>query len=72
MIRELCTRLDVLRPSTEASRSSSVRTFALGEKVLVRDFRAGQKWQAGVVEKQLDHLLYHVRVGDAQLKRHVD
>lgn len=49
------------------------RTFSLGERVLVRDFRHPKKlWIPGTILKKRGPLTYDVQVGHRQVKVHVD
>jgi hypothetical protein len=83
MGRKLRTRLDVLRPnlgnriqkraSPIPATNQKARNFAVGDPVLVRDYR-GQKesWCRGVVTRKLGPVTYQVQVGDFLWKRHID
>uniref|UniRef100_A0AAV2KT32 Integrase catalytic domain-containing protein n=1 Tax=Knipowitschia caucasica TaxID=637954 RepID=A0AAV2KT32_KNICA len=85
--RTLRTRLDILKPSVTGvvhqsqvaqqqrrQQRSKARHFAVGESVLVRDYRRGEeKWAQGLVMTQTGPVSYEVMVGaDKVWKRHVD
>lgn len=49
------------------------RTFAVGDKVSVHDYRRGKKWKPGVVSAKTDQVSYTVNVGlSAHWRHHVD
>ncbi|KAL0194791.1 hypothetical protein M9458_008363, partial [Cirrhinus mrigala] len=49
------------------------RTFAVGDRVLVRDYRRGKKWMPGVVSVKTGPVSYTVDVGlSVHWRRHVD
>lgn len=50
----------------------SEREFALGEQVLVQNFRGEPKWLDGTVSEQTGPVSYKVLVGDQLWKRHID
>ena len=73
--RRVRTRLDLIHPDlgrkvfnkqsdqkTRHDKSSSEREFALGEQVLVQNFRGEPKWLDGTVTEQTDPLSYKVLV----------
>lgn len=85
--RQPRTRLSLLKPDMSAvvakhqlqqkkahdKRVKTLRTFSLGERVLVRDFRHPKKlWIPGTILKQRGPLTYDVQVGHRQVKVHVD
>ena len=83
--RRVRTRLDLIRPDlgrkvfnkqsnqkTRHDKSSSEREFALGEQVLVQNFRGEPKWLDGTVSEQTGPVSYKVLVGDQLWKRHID
>ena len=83
--RRVRTRLDLIRPDlgrkvfnkqsdqkTRHDKSSSEREFALGEQVLVQNFRGEPKWLDGTVTEQTGPVSYKVLVGDQLWKRHID
>ncbi|XP_039620150.1 uncharacterized protein K02A2.6-like [Polypterus senegalus] len=84
MGRKLRSRLDVLKPNVASTVSQSQdvqllhsnrksRQFNVGDPVLVRDYRRGEKWTPGVVTSQLGPVSYSVKVGNAEdWKRHAD
>ena len=51
---------------------SREREFALGEQVLVQNFRGKPRWLDGTVAEQTGPVSYKVLVGDQLWKRHVD
>ena len=51
---------------------SRERGFALGEQVLVQNFRGKPRWLNGTVVQQTRSVSYKVLVGDQLWKRHVD
>ena len=53
-------------------KSSSEQEFALGEQVLVQNFRGEPKWLDGTVLEQTGPVSYKVLVGDQVWKRHID
>ena len=83
--RRLRTRLDLIRPDlgrgvfnkqsdhkTRHDKSSKEREFALGEQVLVQNFRGEPRWLDGTVTEQTGPVSYKVLVGDQLWKRHID
>ena len=83
--RRVRMRLDLIRPDlgrklfnkqsdqkTRHDKSSSERQFALGEQVLVQNFRGEPKWLNGTVTEQTGPVSYKVLVGDQLWKRHID
>ena len=83
--RRLRTRLDLIHPdlgrkvfdkqSDQKARHDKVsreREFALGEQVLVQNFRGKPRWLNGTVAEQTVPVSYKVLVGDQLWKRHVD
>ncbi|RXN04227.1 putative protein K02A2.6-like protein [Labeo rohita] len=84
--RKLRTRLDLLKPSLARTVNQSQeaqqlrrqehaksREFCVGDSVLVRDYRKGEKWIPGVVMSRTGPVFYIVKVGAAgSWKRHVD
>ena len=83
--RRLRTRLDLMRldlgrkvfdkQSDQKARHDKVsreREFALGEQVLVQNFRGKPRWLNGTVAEQTVPVSYKVLVGDQLWKRHVD
>ena len=49
------------------------RTLEVGERVLVKNFRSGHKWLAGVVTGILGPLTYLVQLeGGPEVRRHID
>ena len=86
MGRSLRTRLDCLRPNlgsqvlTQQAQQkqyhdshSRVCTFAVGDKVLARNFRPGSKWIPGTVTDCLSPTSYQVKVHEGMIwRRHID
>ena len=82
--RNLRTRLDVLKPnlhnrvnkrtSASAITSKEPRELAVGDRVLVRDYRqAKESWIEGVVIQKLGPVTYKVQVDNNLIwKRHID
>ena len=83
--RRVRTRLDLIRPDlgrkvfnkqsdqkTRHDKSSSKRELALGEQVLVQNFRGEPKWLDGTVSEQTGPVSYKDLVGDQLWKRHID
>nr|XP_050037752.1 uncharacterized protein K02A2.6-like [Dermacentor andersoni] len=71
--RRLRTRLDAVKPSLQQKvstrqfvqtvrRKQRAREFAVGESVLVRNFRRGAKWLPGIVLGRTGPVSYRVRV----------
>ena len=80
MGRELRTRLSQVRPvlglkpqQKRAPKKEQVRSFVVGERVRVLDFRIhSQRWSEGVVTRVLGPVTYQVMVDGLFWKRHVD
>ena len=71
--RLLRSHLDLLRPEKKTNVGEPIPAqFAEKQSVMVRDYRPGQKWQPGVIERRIGSYLYLVRTGDVLLKRNVD
>ena len=83
--RRLRTRLDLMRPDlgrkvfdkqsdqkARQDKGSREREFALGEQVLVQNFRGKPRWLNGTVAEQTGPVSYKVLVDDQLWKRHVD
>ena len=84
--RDLCTRLDLLKPNRNShvlSKQSQQkdnhdlraqdRTWFIGQKVRVRNLRPGPNWVAGIIVERLGPLSYLVETETHQFwKRHVD
>ena len=71
--RLLRSHLDLLRPEKKTNVGEPIPAqFAEKQSVMVRDYRPGQKWQPGVIERRIGSYLYLVRTGDMLLKQHVD
>lgn len=63
---------DIEYRSTVNDKVSREREFALGEQVLVQNFRGKPRWLNGTVAEQTGPVSYKVLVGDQLWKRHVD
>lgn len=80
MGRRLRTRLDLIKPSPKENKVKSrpkERTFAVGQRVWTRDYRANQpRWIPGEIESNIGTVMYKVQVqttnGKATWKRHAD
>ena len=84
--RELRTRLDLLFPDVRRrveekqenqmkhhDSHARARDLTIGQRVMVRNFRAGPHWIPGTVVKQNGPLTYLVKVRENQVwKRHID
>ena len=84
--RSLRTRFDLLRPSAEEQgmmrqsmqktyhdQHSRSREFFVGQRVLARNFRAGQRWLPGTITERRGPLSYLVQLQQGILcKRHID
>ncbi|XP_051983106.1 uncharacterized protein K02A2.6-like [Xyrauchen texanus] len=84
--RRLRSRLDLLKPNVasvvekaqiklcqQRQVHAKDRTFSVGDKVLVRDYRRGKKWTPGVVSVKTGPVSYTVDVGfSVHWRRHVD
>lgn len=84
--REVRTRLDLLRPDSEAhvlakqtqqkwdhDRHSRVRHFMIGQTVMEKNFRPGPDWTPAKIAERLGPLSYLVELSDGMLwRRHVD
>ena len=83
---ELQTRFDIMRPdisgkvtSKQAQQKlyhdqhSAGRELFIGQRVMVRNFRAGDKWVPGTIMERTGPLSYLVQVTGGQMwKRHID
>ena len=87
MQRDLCTRFSLLVPSTEKTaldkqsqqksshdHHSRTRKFGVGDRVLVRNHRAGTDWIPATVIEVLGPITYVVETeeGGQRWKRHID
>ena len=85
--REVRTRLDLLRPDTEAHvqdqqarqkknhdhQHARLRQFAVGDAVFAKNFRPGPDWLPAQVTAKLGPLSYLIKTDDKQVwRRHVD
>ena len=73
MERSLGTRLERIQPDVartvrgsqekvEERIKSKVRTFSIGEYVMVRDYRTNHKWMPGTVSKQTGPVSYKIEI----------
>ena len=83
---ELRTRLDLLKPDIAANvhskqadqkqysdRKRHSRDFSVGQKVVVRNFREGDKWTIGKIVDKLGPVSYFVQCDDGSMwRRHID
>ena len=66
-------KMDNKQQRQQEARTTKVRTFVVGDKVLVRDFRSPKmKWMTGQVVSISGPLSYRVKVADGIVRRHVD
>lgn len=84
MGRRLRSRLDLVKPSLTSEvqhrqfkgtvyKRASVRTFSVGDTVLVRNYRRpGERWLPGVIVKRSGPVSFQVRVGSHIWRRHQD
>ena len=81
--RGLRTRLDAVRPDTRKTverrhailvekKGGKDRSFSVGEKVAVRNYRDDQRWIAGIIQEKKGTRAYAVQVGDTAWRRHSD
>ncbi len=84
--RRLRTRFDLLKPNVASvvekaqgklcqrrQVHAKERTFAVGDKVLVRDYRQGKKWMPGMVSAKTGPVSYTIDVGlSVHWRRHTD
>ena len=84
--REVRTRLDLLRPSTQTrvckkqlqqksdhDQHARARQFSVGDPVMMKNFSSGPDWMPGTVVSRLGPLSYLVETLDNQLsRRHID
>lgn len=81
--RQVRTRLSLVKPdlsqsisaggpSTQSDRKRKLRSFSVGQAVLVKNYRGGEKWLNGVITQVLGPVTYMVSVNGACVKRHVN
>ena len=84
--RELRTRFDIMRPDVSGNvaakqaqqkfyhdQHSAGRELFIGQRVMVRNLRAGDKWVPGTIMERTGPLSYLVQVAGGQMwKRHID
>lgn len=77
--RQVRTRLSLIKPEfsqriqTESEPNlPRVRSFTVGQQVLVKNYRGGEKWLNGVIREVLGPVTYSVEVKGNCVKRHVN
>ncbi|XP_048828016.1 uncharacterized protein K02A2.6-like [Brienomyrus brachyistius] len=77
--RQLRTRLSLLRPEFSHRMQTEtephlprVRSFSVGQQVLVKNYRGGEKWLNGVIREVLGPVTYNVEVDGKCVKKHVN
>ena len=74
--RNIKSRLDLVKPSLEASRDNFLKTndrhFKIGDKVLLRNYASSKKWLRGIIARKVGSLLYAIKVGEKIYRRHID
>uniref|UniRef100_H3AEI6 ribonuclease H n=1 Tax=Latimeria chalumnae TaxID=7897 RepID=H3AEI6_LATCH len=69
--RKLHIFLDLLKPNIKLLREyESKRQFNIGQTVLVRDYRKGEKWIPGVISAKAGPVSYLVDMGSGMIWRH--
>ncbi|KAK4472137.1 hypothetical protein MN116_000435, partial [Schistosoma mekongi] len=58
--------------SNGESQQTTIRSFQVGEKVLIRSFRGDRNWEPCVVERRIGKVLYLVRGNFGTCTRHVN
>jgi hypothetical protein len=48
------------------------REFEVGNRVIARSYREGEKWLAGIISKKTGPVSYEVRISGGVIRRHVD
>ena len=81
---QLRTKLDLMKPDVrkrvegyqekqiERNKERRMRTFDIGNKVIVRDYRRGKKWKQGVVVTKHSPYSFEIQTADGQCRRHLD
>ena len=81
--RKFRTRLSIVKPEVSPSFHTGsfpkqseikrrVRSFSMGQAVLVKNYRGGEKWLDGVITDVLGPVTYLVSVNGTRVKRHVN
>lgn len=77
--RQVRTRLSLIRPEFSQRMQTEtepnlprVRSFTVGQQVLVKNYRGGEKWLNGVIREVLGPVTYNVEVNGKCVKRHVN
>lgn len=80
--RQVRTRLSLVKPDPSQSFPTEsldqpagrgkLRFFSVGQDVLVKNYRGGEKWLNGVIADVLGPVTYMVSVNGACVKRHVN
>ena len=63
------------RQSTQVQthgQNSRLRELSVGQKVMARNYRSGEKWIPGVVMKRHGPLSYEIETGRGVWRRHID
>ncbi|KAK3542197.1 hypothetical protein QTP86_017593 [Hemibagrus guttatus] len=72
-VSDVVSKHQIQQQKAHDKKSKSLRTFSLGERVLVRDFRHPKKlWIPGTILQCTGPLTYCVQVGHRKVKVHVD
>ena len=85
LLRSVRTRLDLMYPEVKDTvmkkqaeqkdyhdQHAHMRQFDIGQRVLARNYRPGDKWLTGTILDKLGPLSYRVQVGSRLWRRHVD
>ncbi|XP_038157034.1 uncharacterized protein K02A2.6-like [Cyprinodon tularosa] len=77
--RQVRTRLSLIRPQFSQRMQNKtepplprVRVFTVGQPVLVKNYRGGEKWLNGVIREILGPVTYSVEVNGKCVKKHVN
>lgn len=77
--RQVRTRLSLIKPEFSQRMQTEtepnlprVRSFTVGQQVLVKNYRGGEKWLNGVIREVLGPVTYNVEVNGKIVKRHVN
>ena len=81
MKRRPRTHLSCLKPDLQSKARKSVkdpeeigkiREFQVGDAVIARNYRGGDKWVKGVVSERMGPVSYKVRIEGGVIRRHID
>ena len=85
LLRSVRTRLDLMYPEVKDTvmkkqaeqkdyhdQHAHMRHFDIGQRVLARNYRPGDKWLTGTIMDKIGPLSYRVQVGSKLWRRHVD